>query len=322
MAEFPTNLVLAYFPGGTAGELSLAFGGASDGVADNGEPDQTIESGDEIGNNSVFYGTIEVDGIEFLVVGNVGETLFDGGALIANVPNPDTFLADNPDFPTTLQVASDTTLDDPTFMTYPEGSGFVVCFAAGTAIATPDGERLVEALDVGDLVITADGRSVPVKWVGRQTVVKHFTPSVHFCPVQIKAGALGEYVPHTDLIVTGDHGIVVGDVMVNAAALVNGTTITRVPADDLPERVTYWHIETEHHDVIVASGAPAETFVDSTTRRRFDNYAQYVALFGEPDSRMPVLPYARATGPRQLPGSVHTILAERAAALGATKAAA
>ncbi len=37
-------------------------------------------------------------------------------------------------------------------------------------IATPDGETAVEALSIGDLVMTASGEQVPVKWIGRQTI--------------------------------------------------------------------------------------------------------------------------------------------------------
>ena len=43
---------------------------------------------------------------------------------------------------------------------------FTVCFARGTRIATLDGERPVEDLREGDLVLTADGRAVPVMWMG------------------------------------------------------------------------------------------------------------------------------------------------------------
>jgi hypothetical protein len=44
----------------------------------------------------------------------------------------------------------------------PETPTYVPCFTAGTRIRTPTGEKLVENIDSGDLVLTADGRSVPV----------------------------------------------------------------------------------------------------------------------------------------------------------------
>lgn len=52
-----------------------------------------------------------------------------------------------------------------------------ICFAAGTLIATPKGDARVEDLVIGTLVMTVDGRAVPVKWIGRQTVVTAFWAS-------------------------------------------------------------------------------------------------------------------------------------------------
>src|SRR5262249_25748161 len=67
----------------------------------------------------------------------------------------------------------------------------VICFLAGTMIMCPGGERAVETLAIGDLILTADGRAVPVKWIGRQTVVTLFGPPEGRRPVCIAAGAAG-----------------------------------------------------------------------------------------------------------------------------------
>lgn len=192
----------------------------------------------------------------------------------------------------------------------------IVCFAAGTMIATPCGQRAVETLEPGDLVMTSDGREVPVRWVGRQTVHKVFTPEEHFRPVRIEQGALGEALPDDDLVLTADHALVFDGTMINAGALVNGTTVTRVPMAELAERVTYYHVETEAHDVIVANGVPAETFVDVATRRVFDNYSEFVALYGDVEPSKAVLPMARAFSHRQVPHSVKARIADRSAVAG------
>ena len=42
---------------------------------------------------------------------------------------------------------------------------------------------------------------------------------------------------------------------VNASALVNGNTITWLDWKALGEIFTYYHVETEAHDVILANGA-------------------------------------------------------------------
>jgi hypothetical protein len=48
----------------------------------------------------------------------------------------------------------------------------------------------------------------------------------------------------------------------------------------MPERFTYFHVEIADHALILAEGVPAETFLDTVTRRRFDKFADYVALYG------------------------------------------
>ncbi len=156
---------------------------------------------------------------------------------------------------------------------------YLFCFAPGTAIATPDGNTAVEHLAPGDRVQTDGGGAVPVKWIGRQTVHKLFA-GPHMQPVRIRAGALGGGLPHSDLTVTADHGMIIDGLVINASALINGTTIAWMPMDELPDRVTYYHVETEDHDVILANGAPAETFVDYAGRQAFDNYQEYVDLYG------------------------------------------
>ena len=81
-------------------------------------------------------------------------------------------------------------------------------------------------------------------------------------------------------MLTSDHALILDGLAICAGALVNGTTITRDPKASLPDRVTYYHIETEAHDVILANGAAAETYVDYVQRSAFDNHAEYLALYG------------------------------------------
>ena len=97
--------------------------------------------------------------------------------------------------------------------------------------------------------------------------------------------------------------MLVDGVLCEAGALVNGTTITRVSLSELGERYTVYHIETEAHAIVLANGAPAETFVDNVSRRAFDNYAEFEALHGEP-TEMKELPYPRASNSRHLPARI------------------
>ena len=183
---------------------------------------------------------------------------------------------------------------------------FPLCFLAGSMIATPKGECLVEELAIGDLVQTADGRDVAVKWLGRQTQT---APAVNLRlpmraqPVRIRAGALGDGLPNSDLTVTADHGMVIDGLVINASALVNGTTIDWVPLAELGNSLTVYHIETEAHDVILANGAPSETFIDVAGRAAFDNFAEYLSLYGT-ERIIPEMKYHRITTQRLLPNAL------------------
>lgn len=156
---------------------------------------------------------------------------------------------------------------------------FAYGFAAGTEISILGGYKTVEALSIGDMVVTQTGAVVPVKWIGRQTVKTLFSsPSIQ--PVRISSGGLGKGLPRSDLTITAHHGMIIDDMVINASSLVNGTTIGFVPMSELLDEVTYFHIETDTHDVILANGAAAETFVDYVGRQAFDNYQEYIDLYG------------------------------------------
>lgn len=193
--------------------------------------------------------------------------------------------------------------------------GSLTCFLPGTLIATPGGEVAVEALGTGDLVLTAEGRAVPVRWIGRQTVATRFGLGESRFPVRIAPGALGEGLPARALRVTADHALLLDGVLAHAGALVNGTTIRRMTPAELGERFTVFHIETAAHEVILAEGVPTETFLDTASRRRFDNHAEYLALHGADAEPMVERPEPRALSGRQLPPALRAGIAGRAAHL-------
>ena len=188
------------------------------------------------------------------------------------------------------------------------GAALPMCFLAGSGIATRAGQVAVEKLTIGDAIFTSEGEIVSVKWIGRQTVSTRFGPAERLMPVRFAAGSLGNGLPHSDLIVTADHGMLIEGVICHAGALVNGETITRVPLSEMGETYTVYHVETEAHEIIFANGAPAETFIDNVSRRAFDNYAEFEALYGDVPE-MAELPYPRAMSARQVPEGISHRLA-------------
>ena len=193
-----------------------------------------------------------------------------------------------------------------------------ICFMAGTRVATPSGEVAVETLRIGDLVMTADGHAAPVRWIGRQTVSRLFADPLRVLPIRIQAGALGENLPARDLLISADHAILVDGVLVQAGALVNGSSIRRESA--VPMNFTYYHVELDDHALVLAEGVPAETFIDNVQRMAFDNWSEHEALY--PEGRaMQELPYARVMARRQVPHRIRQRLAQRTDTLCGREAA-
>ena len=184
------------------------------------------------------------------------------------------------------------------------------CFVDGTLIATPEGERQVETLQIGDMITTASGKIVEILWIGRQEIRKaawHTDLGSDHAPVCIQAGALAPGLPHSDLYLSPEHALVIDDILINAGTLVNDTTIRFVPLAEMPEVFTYHHIETQDHDEILANGSVAETFVDYVGRQGFDNYPEYLELYGG-ERVIPEMRRLRISSKRQLPEAIRTRL--------------
>lgn len=196
---------------------------------------------------------------------------------------------------------------------YDTNAAVANCFLTDTRILTPEGEIAVQDLGVGDMVRTTWGHDVAVKWVGRQTIATRFGAAERLMPVRFAAGSLGAGLPHSDLTVTADHAMLVDGVLCHAGALVNGDSIVQVPLAELGERYTVYHVETDAHEIILANGASAETFIDNVSRRVFDNFAEFEALYGDVPE-MDELPLPRAMSARQVPAAIRARLAARIAA--------
>ena len=140
----------------------------------------------------------------------------------------------------------------------------IACFVTGTMIACPDGERAVETLVAGDLVLTANGETKLVRFLGVRRVDLLETPE--YSPVRIPAGALADGVPSRDLRVSPEHAIMAQGVLVPAGSLIGGAIM-----QDTMTEVNYYHIQLDEHDVVIANGAPCETLLDTDDHSSFDN---------------------------------------------------
>ena len=154
----------------------------------------------------------------------------------------------------------------------------VFCYLPGTMILTPSGQVPVERLRSGDALVTRFGGIRRLKWVGIQRYAGRFLArNPDLIPVCIKANALGEGLPLRDLYVSPGHSMLVDDTLLLAKALVNGITVTQ---DEPPALVTYYSLEFEVHDCVIAEGMFSESYADAPGfRNRFHNAAEFHALY-------------------------------------------
>ncbi|MFD2175148.1 Hint domain-containing protein [Rhodobacter lacus] len=129
------------------------------------------------------------------------------------------------------------------------------CFEASTRVETPSGPRTIASLAPGDRVLTADNGAEPLRWIGRFERVGWGRAT----PIWIEAGVLGNERP---LLLSRQHRVMLrdpeaGEVLVPAAALLNGATVRLQPM----ERITYVHLLCTRHEIIRAEGSPCETLL-------------------------------------------------------------
>jgi hypothetical protein len=85
-------------------------------------------------------------------------------------------------------------------------------------------------------------------------------------PVRVCRDAIAPAVPARDLLVTGDHALFVDGRLIPARLLVNGASIR---AERAMFEFTYYHLELDCHDLLLAEGLPAESFLDTGNRHMF-----------------------------------------------------
>ena len=142
------------------------------------------------------------------------------------------------------------------------------CFAAGTRVLSARGLIAVEALRVGDRLVTAAGRKRRLRWIGHRVVdcARHPRPELAW-PVRVRAGAFEPGVPDRDVRLSPDHAVWMGQALVPVKYLVNGATIVQ----ERTARVSYFHLELDSHDVLLADGLAVESYLDTGNRHQFGN---------------------------------------------------
>jgi hypothetical protein len=165
------------------------------------------------------------------------------------------------------------------------GTELIACFCRGTQILTETGEAAVEDLAIGDRVRTLAGAFKPIVWIGfgRDLVTR---ANKLARPVIVCRGALADNVPRRDLYLTHGHALHFDGVLIPVENLVNHRSIRW---DDTARVVEYYHIELAEHDVLLAEGAPAESYYDAGNRAFFQDMREGSEAGVEKPTYAPVL---------------------------------
>ena len=231
------------------------------------------------------FGRIRLDaGADWLLAGSAsglggGETIsgFAPGSTIELAGTSETYAAFSGGY---LTLSGGTTLDltgaAHVNVATLAGSTFITaCFAGGTEIATERGRVRVEALGTGDRVLTASGRLAAVRWIGhRRTSLARYPRPLDVMPVRVRAGAFGDGLPVRDPVLSPDHAVFAEGRLIPIRHLVNNVSIVQ----ETREAVTYWHVELDRHDVILAEGLACESYLDTGNRPAFENAQGAVAM--------------------------------------------
>ena len=109
---------------------------------------------------------------------------------------------------------------------------------------------------------------MPIQWIGIGSVLATRGRRNAATPVIVRKSALAPNVPNRDLRLTKGHALHLDGVLVPVECLVNHRSIVW---DDRAQEVSLYHIELPAHDVLLANGAPAESYRDDGNRWLFRN---------------------------------------------------
>ncbi|SPF80459.1 Hint domain-containing protein [Pseudoprimorskyibacter insulae] len=250
--------------GGTGNDVFVVGGGADIMNGGDGNDTFTVGDGDIVGGDGgddVFNvgpgdlggGTLSIDG------GETGETIGD----TLNITGPAVI----------NRVGEDGTVTwlDGSILTFAniENITYTACFTKGSLIKTLRGEVPVDALQVGDRVLTRDSGFQPIRWIGNRAFSGvDLTVNPNLRAVTITAGALGGGMPERDLTVSPQHRILIADEDTDLwfgedEVLVTAKDLVGLPGVDWADEaagVHYYHFMFDKHEIVSSDGAWTESF--------------------------------------------------------------
>ena len=242
------------------------------------------DTGSVTEDTGVVGGFLSTSGdVDYFVTDDTGQWTAEtisgsyGGGLVIDSDGVWTYTAlnDHPaidaldDGDTLTEVFTVTSLNGTTTVTITiNGATDPPCFVQGALIDTPRGPRLIETLELGDVVLTRDAGPQRIRWIGGSKIdILNPDAAEAYQPIRLHAHAFGPGVPERDILVSPMHRVVLShvdvpllfgetEVLCAAQHLVNGFTITRENLSN----VTYFHMIFDDHQIVKTSGVLSESF--------------------------------------------------------------
>jgi len=156
------------------------------------------------------------------------------------------------------------------------------CYVSGTQLLTPYGYRKIEDLRIGDTLLALGGDLPRIQWIGRslrrRSAGEMWPGPVP--PVRIQRDAIAPGAPDRDLLVSQNHRLCIGGLLILAKDLINGRSISLDSCETVTQ-LEYLHVKTERHEIIFADGVLSETLLLSpNSKHAFDNFMEFEQLYG------------------------------------------
>lgn len=235
-------------------------------IDNDGEPDYRLVAQNQ---NDRFLHTGNQEGDNVARLNGLAHVIeISSGQEVATLGGGDLFLSSNGDFPAVGEVKDIINAGSLRFTVVDSDPETFPCFAAGTRILTPSGECPVNRLRAGDRVITRDHGVQEIRWIGSTKLnlpALHAAPNLR--PIRIRAGALGENTPSTDLLVSPQHRVLVRSKIAQRMfgtmeVLVAAKHLLKHEGIDIAEEISeveYFHFLFDQHEVVYSNGAETES---------------------------------------------------------------
>jgi len=116
----------------------------------------------------------------------------------------------------------------------------------------------------------------PIRWLGHRRIdISRHTDPAAVQPVRVWANAFGEGLPRRDLWLSPGHSVASDGALMPISCLINGRSVAQINQD----AIEYWHVELDAHDILLAEGLPAESYLDCGNRTAFANGGAFVEAY-------------------------------------------